>query len=84
MRAHQAPCPVNDLTGFETFENVEQNQCSVSEGVSTVAAAAAWLAANPGEVIQPVIPFVRTRFGLGPVQAIAALKVAHALRHGGA
>jgi hypothetical protein len=84
MRAHQAPCPANGLTRFETSENVEQKQCSVSESVSTIAAAAAWLAANPDEVVQPVIPFVRTRFGLGPVEAIAALKVAHALRHGGA
>lgn len=84
MRAHQASCSANDLTAFETFENVEQNQCSVSEGVSAIAAAAAWLAANPDEVVQPVIPFVRARFGLGPVEAIAALKVAHALRHGGA
>lgn len=84
MRAHQAPLSANNLSQFETLEKVEQKQCSVSEGVSAVTAAAMWLAEHRDEVEGPIIPFVRERFKLSPVEAIAACKTAHALRHGGA
>jgi len=74
------------LTSVEPCVNPQRDQSAsfIGHNLGSTAEAAAWLAAHPDEIVQPVIPFVRERFGLSPVQAIAALKTAHALRHGGA
>lgn len=59
----------------------QQNEAEDCKTSSRVTEAAIWLAENPSQVQGAIIPFVRSRFNLSPVEAIAACKTAHAIRH---
>ncbi|MDR6664285.1 hypothetical protein [Rhizobium sp. 1399] len=52
-------------------------------GGDLVEQAARWLALNRDSVVGPVIPFLKSKFGLKNLGAIEATKRAHALRYGG-
>lgn len=59
----------------------QQNEADVCKTSQTVSEAALWLAANPDQVQGPIIPFMRSRFSLSAIEAIAVCKTAHALRY---
>lgn len=73
------------LTQCGTPEKDKENQCKPGECVSPdlLERAARWLVSHRDEIIGPVIPALKERFGLKNLQAIEVTKRAHALRFGG-
>jgi len=71
----------NNLEQNETPENIERFQYPANLTVSRVQVAAGWLSRNRDAVIGPVLPVLRSKFGLTILEAIDAAKLAHALQY---
>lgn len=74
----------NTLANNETVSNVEEKQCSSNSTVSSfdaITTAAEWLSVHRSECPEPIIPFVREKFGLPVMDAVHALQRGHALRY---
>lgn len=69
----------NNLPQDETKQLGKENQCEVFENVS-LAAASEWLSIHRKECGEPLIPWVRQRFGLTNKEAIDALSRGRALQ----
>ncbi|QND50819.1 hypothetical protein HB779_02130 [Phyllobacterium sp. 628] len=50
------------------------------EHSAIVEQAARWYAVTPRDINQPVVPLLRERFGLSPLQACEAIKMAQLIR----
>lgn len=51
-------------------------ECDVSRD-AVIGQAAVWYAANRGTCPHPVVPALRSRFGLSPIEAVRAFKAAN-------
>jgi hypothetical protein len=81
----------NALIETGTLKEHQQKQCSIFESVSLPKAsssdqngvneAALWLSQNRAAVAGSAIPFLRGKFNLTILEAIEAMKRAHALNH---
>lgn len=77
------PRNTKQLAQDETTCGVEGFQPSANGSVPVTKLAAGWLYLNRKAVSGPVIPTLRSRFGLTILDAIEAAKLAHALEYSG-
>ena len=71
----------NELGQSETLENIEEIQCLANCSVSRIQAASVWILKNAERVSEPPIPLLRRKFALSNLDAIEALRAAHALKY---
>ncbi|MFK0163919.1 hypothetical protein [Rhizobium sp. NPDC090279] len=72
----------NSLAANETSEKVEAFQCFGNGTVSSIEDAARWLILNRLAIDGPVIPFLKSKFGISNLEAIEVTKAAHMLQFG--
>jgi hypothetical protein len=72
----------NNLAVNETSAKVEAFQCFANGGVSSIEHAARWLALNRLAVDGPIIPFLKSKFGISNLEAVEVTKAANILQFG--